>query len=388
MRWVIITGEYPPQPGGVSDYTRLLACSLAEHGDDVQVWAPKYEGRQPNDEGVEVRRVSGAFGPASLRRLSTALGQIPRPFEILVQYVPHAYGWKAMNVPFCAWLFRHRRERLSVMFHEAVFPLAWSQPFSHNVLGLVTRLMAGLVVHAAERSFVSIQAWQTLLEGMSPRGPVRWLPVPSNIPAVLLEDLRDELRKKVAPKPGTLVIGHFGTFGRLLKPLLTKILPPLLATPARIGLLIGPGGPEFATELILKFPSLNGRLHCSGGLQTCEVPAWLAAADVLVQPYPDGASSRRGTLMAGISLGMPIISNEGHSTERVWGESDAVQLAALPPVEAFVQATEDLLRDAARRKTLGKNAAALYERRFALIHTIRELRHQELTLAGTLAQRQ
>jgi hypothetical protein len=25
LRWHIITGEYPPQPGGVSDYTRLVA---------------------------------------------------------------------------------------------------------------------------------------------------------------------------------------------------------------------------------------------------------------------------------------------------------------------------------------------------------------------------
>jgi glycosyltransferase involved in cell wall biosynthesis len=308
---------------------------------------------------------------------------MPRPFEILVQYVPHAYGWKAMNVPFCAWLFRHRREHVSIMFHEAVFPLGWSQPFSHNVLGVVTRVMAGLLVHAAERSFVSIPAWQPLLEGMSPRGPVNWLPVPSNIPAVLTDDVRDEMRKRLAPQPGTLVIGHFGTFGRLLKPLLMKVLPPLLASPDRIGLLIGPGGPEFASEVILRFPALNGRLHCTGGLQTHDVPAWLASADILVQPYPDGASSRRGTLMAGVCLGLPIVSNDGLSTERLWHESNAIQLAALPPVETFVRAAEDLLRDPARRKTLGENAVALYKRQFALIHSIRELRRDEFTTADT-----
>jgi len=40
-RWAILTGEYPPQPGGVSDYTRLVAEGLAVGGDEVHVWAPE-----------------------------------------------------------------------------------------------------------------------------------------------------------------------------------------------------------------------------------------------------------------------------------------------------------------------------------------------------------
>ena len=31
-RWHVITGEYPPQPGGVSDYSRLVARRLAAEG--------------------------------------------------------------------------------------------------------------------------------------------------------------------------------------------------------------------------------------------------------------------------------------------------------------------------------------------------------------------
>src|SRR5579862_6625194 len=40
MEWHIITPEYPPQTGGVSDYTRLVAEGLAEKGDVVHVWCP------------------------------------------------------------------------------------------------------------------------------------------------------------------------------------------------------------------------------------------------------------------------------------------------------------------------------------------------------------
>ena len=39
-RWVILTGEYPPQSGGVSDYTRLVVEGLAAVGDEVAVYAP------------------------------------------------------------------------------------------------------------------------------------------------------------------------------------------------------------------------------------------------------------------------------------------------------------------------------------------------------------
>ena len=40
MQWHIITGEYPPKRGGVSDYTYLLARALAEAGEDVHIWTP------------------------------------------------------------------------------------------------------------------------------------------------------------------------------------------------------------------------------------------------------------------------------------------------------------------------------------------------------------
>jgi hypothetical protein len=38
LTWAILTGEYPPQAGGVSDYTRLVARGLAECGDRVHDW--------------------------------------------------------------------------------------------------------------------------------------------------------------------------------------------------------------------------------------------------------------------------------------------------------------------------------------------------------------
>ena len=58
--WHVITGEFPPQGGGVSDYTRQLARGLAEAGDQVEIWAPPCVGpdEAPSDEtGVRVHRL-------------------------------------------------------------------------------------------------------------------------------------------------------------------------------------------------------------------------------------------------------------------------------------------------------------------------------------------
>ena len=61
-------------------------------------------------------------------------------------------GFKAMNLPFCCWLFARRRRDITVMFHEVAFPTRTAQPLRHNLLGEVTTLMATLVARSARGS--------------------------------------------------------------------------------------------------------------------------------------------------------------------------------------------------------------------------------------------
>jgi glycosyltransferase involved in cell wall biosynthesis len=374
IRWAIISGEYPPMAGGVSDYTRLLAQELVKCGDEVHIWCPACEGTELRDAGVQVHRLVGHFGPAALRRLTSELQQMPQPYEILVQYVPHAFGWKAMNLPFCLWLYSRRRDQITVMFHEAVVPISWSQPLSHNFLGVVTRIMAALVLRASKRNFVSVPTWLRFLEPLRPRAPLEWLPVPANIPCERTELVSAALHQRISARPDVRVVAHFGTFGAALRSMLANLLPPLLAGGDRMGLLIGPGGVEFAGELVRAQPALEGRFYCTGALLPDQVAPWLGAADILVQPYPDGASGRRGTLMAGLALGLPIVTNEGAATEPVWRESCAVRFAPADSPEMFASAVDELLADENLRRTTARNGLALYAGRFAVGHTVSALR--------------
>ena len=118
-KWHIITCEYPPQIGGVSDYTALLSQALRNEGHPVHVWAPGSEEASPAD--ASIYRVLGNFDTASLARPADCSTNFLRRALYLVQWVPHGYGCRSMNVGFCRWLAKRVRRHgdlLQLMVHE------------------------------------------------------------------------------------------------------------------------------------------------------------------------------------------------------------------------------------------------------------------------------
>lgn len=366
--WHLLTGEYPPQPGGVSDYTAQLARSLAAAGDEVHVWAPTTAEGTGEEAGITVHRLPDRFGPRGLRALSAELDALP-PGRILVQYVPHAFGYRGMNVPFCLWLLARRRERVWVMFHEVHFPWA-RERLALNVLAAATRAMAALLVRRADRIFVSIPAWAKLLPlGLRPGAPEPlWLPIPSNLPPPTA------LPPRKAPDPSRVVLGHFGTYGGLISTQLEGMLPPILVShPERHVRLLGRSSEAFAQRLLATHPELSRQVTAAGAMPPEAVQAELLACDVLLQPYPDGISARRTSAMAGLALGLPMVTNAGHLTEPYWREHRPVALAPSPDVGGLVAETEALLARPAEWTTLGARARDAYARDFSLRRTLEVL---------------
>ncbi|MEO8563018.1 MAG: glycosyltransferase, partial [bacterium] len=123
LRWCIVTCEYPPLAGGVSDHTRLLAEALAASGDAVDVWCPPAPAAPPPTPGVAVHVLPSHFGLDALRVLGRALRALPADTRVLVQYVPTGYGWRMMNVPFALLLFSLRRRGFDLYVHEVAMPV-------------------------------------------------------------------------------------------------------------------------------------------------------------------------------------------------------------------------------------------------------------------------
>jgi hypothetical protein len=82
--------------------------------------------------------------------------------------------------------------------------------------------------------------------------------------------------------------------------------------------------------------------------------------------------------MAGLSLGMPIVSNLGDSSEPIWRESGALDLAEDPRPETITAAAEGLLSAPGRWRELGMKAASLYVERFSLERSLQTLRRLAL----------
>jgi glycosyltransferase involved in cell wall biosynthesis len=374
--WALLTGEYPPQPGGVADYTRLVARGLAEAGDTVHVWASRCDQPTPEVPGVRVHRLPDHFGPRSLSVLDRDLSRLRQPVQVVLQYAPHAFGLKAMNLPLCLWLHARWRKRYWVMFHEVAYPFLRGQPWRHHLLAAVNHLMGSVLVRGAGRVFVSIEQWEPLLRRLAPSlPPCHWQPVPSNLDSQPDPARCRELRRRLAPDPQAALVGHFGTFGSAIGELLARVLPDVLERDVtRLGLLVGRDSRPFADRLVQQHPRLQGRVLATGGLAPADVADHLAACDVLLQPYPDGASTRRGSLMAGLALGLPIVTTVGPSSDRIFRKTDAVHAVPVERLEEMAEATEALLNEPVRRAALGRQAGILYQRYCAVENVVRAMR--------------
>jgi glycosyltransferase involved in cell wall biosynthesis len=359
-RWHLITSEYPPQCGGVSDYTHQLAQALAKSGDEVEVWCPA--GGESNS-GIRVNGQLARMRPGDLRRLGAALDSFPRPRKVLLQWVPHGYGYRSLNVAFCLWIWVRSvfcGDALEIMVHEPFLRFGegtWKQ----DSAAVVHRIMTLILLGAASRVWVSTPGWSEALKpfALGRRLSFGWLPVPSNVPVI--DDPAGVATVRNRFPPGMTVFGHFGTYGRLITDQLRQTVPIILTSlPHAAVLLIGPGSDRFAGELVDAHPAFATRVLATGFLSVSDVSRYISACDVMVQPYPDGVTTRRTSVMAALSHERAVITTSGRLTETLWAESQAVALHEVGDLSGFASLAQHLYNNPAQRDLLGGRAHALY----------------------------
>jgi glycosyltransferase involved in cell wall biosynthesis len=367
----LITPEYLPEHGGVGDYTRGVARGLAHAGDDVHVWC-KGGGRGEPGDRFPVHPEFGEFSARDLKHAGEALDRFPAPRRLLVQWVPHAFGYRAMNLRFCFWLWRRaaKGDAVELMVHEPF--LAWGGSWRQAAAAGVHRVMTIVLLRAAQRVWVSIPAWEPMLRpyALGRALPIEWLPIPSNLSD---PDAATVAAVRAAYPPP--LVGHLGTYGSLIAPLLSDALVQLLGQPAapRV-LLLGTGSQEFGRGFLAEHPEWSSAVRAAGTLSDSDLSAHIAACDAMIQPYPDGISSRRTTAMAALALGVPVITNTGALSEPVWRESGAVRLTDVGDARGMAAHTMDVLSHAEARRALQDGGRALYARLFEVRHTIEALR--------------
>ncbi len=371
----IITGEYPPQFGGVSDYTHIVAHALAQLEEEVHIWAPGNQSETIHENGVIIHRLSDHFGLQGLYELTRALLK-SKPDRILIQYVPHAYGFKAMNVGFCFWVKFLCPRPLDVMFHEVNFPYGSGFPLKYQIMGRIHMLMAWLLGSCSKQIYLSIPQWRNRLKLVLSfnKNPL-WLPIPSTIGESIPSSESQQVRLNLNIRKDQILLGHFGTYGDSITQLIEKIVPRILNRHADVRMLfLGRNSQQFANEFQNKYPECAHQLLATGGLSSEMTLAHLSACDFLLQPYPDGVSSRRTSVMASLAIGKAVITNTGPLTESIWHEHPMVEMVdGVDPADWYAK-IESLLADPSRRQSLGQKAKNGYQRFFSINNTVSQLR--------------
>jgi glycosyltransferase involved in cell wall biosynthesis len=357
MRLGIVTGEYPPQPGGVGDYSHALAAALAARDVDVHVIAGLKARPRPSDAFSLHAVIARWSFPALLqvRGLARDLGLD----WLNIQYQAAAYGLGAPIhfLPDVAGV------NSVVTFHDLRIPYLFPR---------AGRLRAWAVTHLARSARGAVAADPADADELRRRGVrrVAHLPIGSNIaPAPPAGYDREAWRRAAGIAPADFLIGHFGFLNHSKGgDTLISALAVLAERKARARLvLIGgaaggsdPTDAEFGAQLerLIRRHGLDagGRLLRTGYVAAPEVSAWLLACDVVALPYRDGASLRRGTLMAALAHGCAIITTQPAQPAPELSDGETCRLVPPDSPPALVLALTGLLDAPEMRARLGAGA--------------------------------
>ena len=359
MKIGIITGEYPPMQGGVGDFTRELSKALATLGQEVHILAR--EGCRP--EGL----LPGCTLHPIIKRWNWSLsGQIRRWAEtheleiINLQYQAAAYDMHpAVNL----LPGRLAQAPLVVTFHDLNVPYLFPKAGRFRwwaVLALARRASDVIVTNRQDQ--LTLDAYRSISQ-------LTVIPIGSNItPTPPPAYDRAAWREQWGVKPDETLLAYFGFLNKSKGgEELIRACDLLREQPVKLMMIGGrtgssdPSNLAYAEQidaLIAQF-HLQERVFWTGYISAKEVSANLLAADICLLPYRDGVSFRRGSFMAALAHGRPIITT-----------TPAVELPDLmhrqniylvPPAApaALAEAVATLQKNGALRQELANGAQVL-----------------------------
>ncbi len=296
------------------------------------------------DTGVEAR-----YLPDGLARLDSV-----EPAWILLQYNPFSWGHSgfAPRLVRDAYRLQRRSQALvAVMVHEAWIDMSGAKS---TLIGLWQRAQLRTLLRRADRVMASTQRLAADLGG----GTVH-LPVAANVTPAHTTPGGARARLGL---DGRLTVALFGREhpSRALGYAET-VVAALATTHGTGGLVVlnlGAGAPVIAV------PS-GVEIHSPGPLPEQELSLRLWASDLVLLPFTDGVSTRRGTLMAALSHGRPVLGLHGRNTDDILAAArEALVLTPAGDPAAFARRAVELTGDLPRLRAIGEAGRHLYESRF------------------------
>ncbi len=320
LRILQVSAEYPPATGGVGDYTHQLGCALLARGHRVTVLTGQPATSTADLGGPE--RVVLPRNDWSWRSLPPLLHVIRarRPDIVHIQYQAGAYAMHpAINLLPRALRQRRQRPWVVVTMHDLRVPylLPKAGPLRHWVTRrLLVDSDAVVVTNSADRRRLAGggRPGPDLFRTSRPIGATV-VPIGSNVlPRPPAGYERHTWRAALGICDRDIVVSFFG----LASPSkgLLSLVEAIVGLPSVIRLLVVGGETRQPMDqqymgrvhAAIEAHGLEPRVHITGYCPPEVVSAHLLAADIGALPFEDGASYRRGSLLALLAHGVPVIT--------------------------------------------------------------------------------
>jgi glycosyltransferase involved in cell wall biosynthesis len=378
MKVCLLSGEFPPMQGGVGDFTREIGLALNRLGATVSVLcsakAVRPAGEQVGPEGgsilerdglsLQVFPVIERWDFSCWSRIGEFIGT-SRPEILNIQYQTAAHQMHpAINLLPWRLSLSKDRPRVVVTFHDLKVPYLFPKagPLRRWVTGALARgCDAAIVTNVEDRMDAERYNAQNL----------HLFPIGSNIePQAPPGYDRVAWRERWGVQPGETLLSYFGFLhetkgGETLFRALARLVEA--GEPVKLLMIGGKVGSSDPTnvaylsemESLIAELRLVDRVLWTGYVDGPEVSASFWAADICVMPYRDGVSFRRGTLMAALAHGMPIISTYPHVQIPEIVEDQNMALVPAGDVEALAQKIREVAAMDSLRARLMRGAAEL-----------------------------
>lgn len=354
MRIGILTGEYPPLQGGVGAFSHILAQHLLLLEQDVVIFSEARAQQQRDDLLLTTHQ--GRWNHEAVRAVRRWI-QAQQLDLVNMQFQTAAYSMS----PWVHFLPHFSSVPLVTTFHDLRFPYLFPKagPLRDWIVRYLARSSSGVIVtnHEDGAQLADVPVLDVI-------------PIGSNIqPRRLSEAERHAWRQRAHAAEADVLLAHFGFVNRSkgidtllvsLAELREKDIPAkLLMIGGRTGT-ADPTNAQYLAHIHAQIAQLNLSEHIfwTGYVDETAVSGFLQAADVVVLPYRDGASFRRGSLMAAIQHGCAIVTTTPSYPIPIFSDG-SLYLVATESHEMLSEAVLDLVNNPARAQILRERVATL-----------------------------
>lgn len=355
--------------GGVGAFTQELARALAAAGHQVHIITGREarpQGKQHVRDLLEPVDIGFAQLHPRIRRwrwpsLSTVADVVLRyQLQLVnVQYQAAAYNMRSPAINLLPWRLKGLT-KTAVTFHDLRVPYLFPKAgrLRRMAVNFMARQAHGVIVTNAED-------YQSLVSQV--QSPVCQIPIGSNIDTYSPNHIEiAEVRESLGVMESHCLLGYFGFLhqGKGADTLVQALVKldegtHLVFIGGRTGTSDSDNTRAFydrLTSLIARL-GLEDRVHWTGFMPETRVSTYLHAADVMVMPYRDGVSLRRGTLMAVLAHGRPLITTRPATPTPELDHGQNVWFVPADDETALAEAIGTLAADPALRARLGEGAA-------------------------------